>query len=323
MVAGKEQQQMIGVSAKHMAERIRLFEDFLDFTLNEKDLLLPQEMLDLVPGPFHAARRLVARVILYLGGEKNQEKIRLCDMLFSQFALRIKNKKEEDQFLQPSTHSRKLRTLMGHLKAEYGWLYSFENDFSFDGGLKAVVKNMFADRLKATEEDPGRNPYSTGAKKQIVQGVSNVSQLDWTVFNEDIPHEHQCKLMGIFGAYFGLRGRKEHAFLSVNNLTHGVFEEGHPFEGYMFYGLQDLFDKSNKLTFSNQYARCSDPSNVIRIPVMDVDDQGDPGASIHRFIEKLSPGQQRLYLLRSDEGRECEVEACLPKGLLLTKSPTR
>ncbi len=80
----------------------------------------------------------------------------------------------------------------------------------------------------------------------------------------------------------------------MNHLTHGKFEPGHRFDGYLYYGIQGLTNKTCRLTINNQYAR---EANITRIPVIDEADEADPGGTNHRFLELISPGpgQTRLY----------------------------
>ena len=96
------------------------------------------------------------------------------------------------------------------------------------------------------------------------------------------------------GIYFGFRGCEEHVLLEVKNIDHGSFPSKHPFHGHDYYGIQDLVDKGCRLSIHKDYIR--DTHNAMRIPVMDDDPtSGDFGGCIHRFLNKLSPGQMQIY----------------------------
>lgn len=184
------------------------------------------------------------------------------------------------------------------------------------------MSELYAERRRVSEADPTRNSYGDGSKKQIVSGVSSVAELDWSAFNEDNPSEHMAKIMAICGCYFGFRGRKEHATFTVNMLVHGVFEAGHPFEGHSYYGIQNLIDKTHHLSLNNCYTRCSgDSAGFIRIPVMDENDQKDPGGSIHRYIEKLSPGQMRMYCYEATRLEKMKWQHLYPKACYSPNRP--
>jgi len=290
---GKEQQEKLGVTSGHNTEMYRCYDDLVNFIVEKgcSDLMLFPQQVTMIPGP-SLSRKMVPRVLVDLGGEKKTDKTRLCNIIMCQWARQLKNMRDPTQHLQPSTHARKVRTLFGFMKKECDWRFSVDSDFNGQGELQAVIKNLFEERQDESKQNPEMKPYGTGANKQIVSNISSVAELDWTVFDESDPAQMAMKVMSIFGSFFGFRGRKEHAQMTVNNLTHGMFEAGHLFEGHYYFGLQDLWDKSNKLTFFNQTAR---ETNITRIPVIDRDDQADPGGTIHRFLKMLSPGQQRLY----------------------------
>ena len=290
---GKEQQIKLNVTKEHNAEMLRCYNNFERFILQEgcSTLQLFPQQVEMIPGPSLSGKK-VPRVLVDLGPPKSLNKVRLCNIILCQWARQLKNTKDASQHLQPSTHTRKIRTLLGYMEKEFGWCYSIAADFNGPGELQAVINNLFEERKEESIQNPEMNPYGTGMNKQVVSNVTSVADLDWTVFDENDPTQFQMKIMSIFGALFGLRGRKEHAQLTLNNLTYGEFEAGHAFEGFKYYGIQGLYDKSCKLTIFNQTAR---ETNITRIPVIDEEDPADAGGSIHRFLEKISPGQQRLY----------------------------
>ena len=94
--------------------------------------------------------------------------------------------------------------------------------------------------------------------------------------------------------YFGLHGNTKHTSLEVSNITHGIFPSSHPYAGLQYYGLDGLLDKTLKLGVHTDYVRPTE--NNMRVPVIDNDPwSGDLGGSIARYLEKLAPGQTRLY----------------------------
>ena len=101
-------------------------------------------------------------------------------------------------------------------------------------------------------------------------------------------------LMGV-GVMQGFRGSKEHVFLQVNNIIHGVFEDEHKFAGYEFYGVDRILDKTTMLSTNNAYVRDSTKDHM-RLPVQDDDlFSSCLAGSTKRFLDKLSPGQIRMY----------------------------
>ena len=96
------------------------------------------------------------------------------------------------------------------------------------------------------------------------------------------------------GVYFGFRGNEEHTSLEASNITFGQFGSRHLYAGYDYFGIDGLVDKTHRLGFHKSHAR--DTKDCMRVPVMDNDPKsGDLGGSIKRFLDKLAPGQIRLY----------------------------
>ena len=118
--------------------------------------------------------------------------------------------------------------------------------------------------------------------------------IDLSCFDENDPRQHQMKILFGCGIYFGFRGKNEHVFLEIHNFTHGTFPSTHPFSGYEWYGIENIQDKTHKLSIHKDRVR--DTKNCMRVPVMDNDPtSSDFGGSIKRFLEKLAPGQTRIY----------------------------
>ena len=55
-----------------------------------------------------------------------------------------------------------------------------------------------------------------------MENVSNINQLDWSVFDERDPIQHAQKVMGYFGTNFGFRGGEEHVKLERKHIERGV-----------------------------------------------------------------------------------------------------
>ena len=109
------------------------------------------------------------------------------------------------------------------------------------------------------------------------------------------------------GAKWGFRGGKEHVFIEVMDIIKGEFPEGHPYEGQTYYGLSGFVDKTKKLSLSNTYL--NDFKEVIRCPYVPEDPE-NLAACIHRYIEKITPGQQRFYCkVMSAQAKKKYVEA--------------
>ena len=81
--------------------------------------------------------------------------------------------------------------------------------------------------------------------------MEKVSGLKWDVFDKNDPVQHQMKVMGQFGSYFGFRGNGEHTQLRVENIEKGVFPDGHHWERKEFFGIIAMPDKTTKLTSAN------------------------------------------------------------------------
>ena len=123
----------------------------------------------------------------------------------------------------------------------------------------------------------------------------DINKIDLTVFDENDPEQHIIKLLFICGIFFGFRGESEHTGLECRRLTSGVFPVGHKWAGCQWFGIDFLIDKSNKLSIHRPYVRSIEDTQM-KVPVIGNDPKAtDPGGCIKRFLEKLSPGQTRLY----------------------------
>ena len=102
------------------------------------------------------------------------------------------------------------------------------------------------------------------------------------------------KLLFGCGIHFGFRGSNEHVNLETSNMTHGSFPSEHPFSGCDWYGVEGLQDKTHKLSVHKDHVRSN--VNFMRTPLVNDDPtSADFGGCIKRYLEKLSPGQIRMY----------------------------
>ena len=124
--------------------------------------------------------------------------------------------------------------------------------------------------------------------------ISQEKVIDLSKFDENDPREHQMKLLVGCGLYYGFRGQVEHTNLEVSNFTHGSFPSNHPFSGYDYFGIDGLLDKTHQLSLYKDRVR--DTKDCMRVPIMDNDPtSSDFGGCIKRYLDKLAPGQTRIY----------------------------
>ena len=188
------------------------------------------------------------------------------------------------EFLQPVTTMNYVRTLLGHMKTMYDWNFSMDKDFNFPGGLKGKINELFEYQRKQAGVK-----FGTEQRVSKFNGVSSVKDLDFTKFNCDNLVEHQQALLAVFGAFAGLRGSEEHAYLMLSYLDREVFPVGHPRAGTEFYTLKNMPDKTNKLSTMNASLKRVE-ANQPKIPVDSV-----RGQIIDTYLKKISPDQLRFY----------------------------
>ena len=112
-----------------------------------------------------------------------------------------------------------------------------------------------------------------------------------TMFDKNNLHQHQMKMITIFGIFYGLRGNKENTFLLVSNISQGWYDKGHlSFAGLEWHGLKDLTDKTKRINLKNSFARYKE--GFCKYPVLD-NLLEDVGGSIKRFLSKLPKGQAK------------------------------
>ena len=131
--------------------------------------------------------------------------------------------------------------------------------------------------------------------------------IDLSVFDENDTTQHMMKMLFGCGSVFGFRGSEEHTYLQVNNFEKGVFPRSHPFAGFIHYSVNDLQDKTHKLSIYTDHVR--DTKDCMRVPKLNDDPTSDDfGGCIERWLAKLSPGQSRMYckLIPDDRHTVCK-----------------
>ena len=63
--------------------------------------------------------------------------------------------------------------------------------------------------------------------------------------------------------------------------------------------MKGLADKTTKVSLKNGYVQLENQD--LRLPILSLTDQNDPGGMLYRCMDKVSPGQKRLYCKESSE----------------------
>lgn len=184
--------------------------------------------------------------------------------------------------IEPDTMMTYLRTFFGHMRDTHDWRFNLDSDFNFEGGLRPCLDILITKRRKEVGA-----AFGTGANQAKMKDVASINDLDWSVFDENDPKQHCQKVMVYFGGYLGFRGSGEHVKLERHHIERGTFEVGHPWAGDEYWAIQNMPDKTNKLSSSNTILR---KNRSGRIPV-----KSEPGQCILRFLDKFSPHQERVY----------------------------
>ena len=98
----------------------------------------------------HGKSKSAPKILVDLGGKKTPAKVQLANKALIDWMAVMKkksNKPSEVKWYQPSTQNQRLRTLLGSLSKQYDWRFDI-NDFSFKGGLKAFLNNLYQKRFK-------------------------------------------------------------------------------------------------------------------------------------------------------------------------------
>ncbi len=130
--------------------------------------------------------------------------------------------------------------------------------------------------------------------------AADAERIDLARFDEQDPWQHMMKMMFGCGTLCMFRS-KEHAFFMVHQVKFGHYP--HLFEhpglaGHPYVTIDNLTDKSHQVSVNNNHARqCSE---FLRFPI-NPSDPGDFGACVQRYMNKLSPGQTRMYCKPASE----------------------
>lgn len=125
------------------------------------------------------------------------------------------------------------------------------------------------------------------------------------------------------GRDLAFRGNAEHTFLTKEQIVVGVYPDDHPdpmLRGQWFVGFKHMnnADKTHKLSVHNSYVR---ETEMMRLPV-NFDDDDNTGAAIVRYLEKMSPGQERLYCqVASDAHRKELTRQGYPNAVFYASKP--
>ena len=266
-------------SAKHDVQRRKYEAEYIsEVTGRQKEFVgVLSELTQTVDG--HS----IPNLFLICGGEKTLLTRKLVSSTIFNWVRDKKPQRGPGAHLEPNTIMTYIRTFLGHMKDTYDWRYNLDKDFNFAGGLTPSLNKLFNDRHDAAVG----GLYGTGSKRAELKGVTSVTDLNLDVFNvEDLDELMQLMLI-VYGAYYGFRGLGEHTNLQRSNITKGVFEGSHEWGGEEYWGLQNMADKTHRLSTTNTTLRMEVQP---RIPVKSI-----PGRIITNFMSKLSPIQDRIY----------------------------
>lgn len=108
------------------------------------------------------------------------------------------------------------------------------------------------------------------------------------------------KIMFGCGVFCMFRGR-EHVSFVITQVKFGNYPRSFAhaaLAGFPYVAIANLLDKTHRLTVNNSYAR--DTTDFLRFPINE-DDPSDFGGSLKRFVQKLGPGQVRMYCRPASE----------------------
>ena len=138
------------------------------------------------------------------------------------------------------------------------------------------MKQLYEDRANI-------DPFFGAGSKQQIPDKDSTRDTDLTLLDEKDLYQHQQKCMGSMGCYLAFRGSREHTYLTPAQLVVGTSEKGHELEGKPFVKVDNLIDKSHKLSIHN--ALTWKTQNYMRI-LANIDDIGYPRGTIVRYKTK-------------------------------------
>ena len=220
-------------------------------------------------------------------GEPDNTKVGIANKALIDWNIITKKKigQKGCEWYEPATQNQRIRTFFGEVRKKYGWKLK-QNDFNYRSMLNPMLEHIYRGRRSQYKMIDYGTPMPNRRLTEF-----EMSQIDLDKFNEDDPKQHIIKLAWAMGTQLGLRGG-EYATLEVRQLTHDVFEEGHPCAGMKWFGLSGIQDKTMVLSSSNDYVRCDE--EFMRSPVIPGDGKC-LGGIIERYLPKIAPGQVRLF----------------------------
>ena len=135
----------------------------------------------------------------------------------------------------------------------------------------------------------------TQSRERTVSRPKTATKCALTSSTKVINHnQHIEKCISGSGIYFGFRGAKEHTMLKIEDVSVGPYPKGSKFEGYLYFAVANLVDKTHALSAENGYRR--DTTTLMKVPILSDDPtSGDYGGTLKRMLDKALPGQKRFY----------------------------
>ena len=113
-------------------------------------------MLEHVANPQYAPglgkhEKMVPRVLVAVGGEKDDKKLELANHTLVDWQMDLKKKakvdeKKECPFYTPGSQNGLVRTFFGKVKFFYDWRWSLADFSAFPGALDGVLVALYAER---------------------------------------------------------------------------------------------------------------------------------------------------------------------------------
>ena len=282
--------QAMGCTKSHNTLKCEVLRDYVDCLSTQPStwakLLTPIPFLDTSGTEIE-----IPRIFSDLAGEITSAKVAIANKSLITWQKMTKKKSTSKQsqqlpWYQPVTQSQRLRTFFSACQKQYHWQLNLDH-FNGDGQLGPFMSNLFEER-RAKYQHLG---YARPNKKRRLDEDS-MALVKLAKFDENIPVQHQMKILFGCGIYLGMRGNSEHTDLLVTNLEKGKFPVGHPWANHEYVCIKYTIDKTHKLNLHNTTSR--DNSKYMRLPIV----EGDPenlAASIVRYLAKLAPSQKRFY----------------------------
>ena len=141
-------------------------------------------------------------------------------------------------------------------------------------------------------------------------------KVNLALFDKSDPVQLQDKVVMGFGAFCGMRGNKEHAAMTFDQVATGVFPSNHPmYPKEEWWGLKNFgpTDKKHKLSLANGFLRNLNGNVVCCFPVKLDGKTGnvanDFGGAIKHYVESFPLEERKGCLYRkvkSDKSGYCK-----------------